>query len=252
MSEIVSEAEIQAYVDAELDLERRVAVQEYLSRQPDLAAQVMADLRGRAELGAAFRGVEPPGQTVLALASRLERHLAGRRFRASAWRALAAVLLIAVGWCLHLQVSLLQSGSDDSRGTGAFMADALHAYRTELLRAQMASQVVATRYDPDEIREKTQIAMPRLSPGWEIRDVQVFPSREGPSIEATISAGPLGIVSLFAAKAERLATVAPQVSKTGTETAVYWRTGRLEYALIGTGSVGALTSAADAMFSQMN
>jgi anti-sigma factor RsiW len=51
---IPTEAEIQAYVDGELDLPRRIEVEAHLEANPALAAQVMADLRLRDALRLAF------------------------------------------------------------------------------------------------------------------------------------------------------------------------------------------------------
>src|SRR5687767_1901993 len=46
----ISELDLMAYVDDQLDPERRIAVEDRLSRHPILAAQIMDDLRRRDEL----------------------------------------------------------------------------------------------------------------------------------------------------------------------------------------------------------
>jgi anti-sigma factor RsiW len=246
MIEPVGEAELDAYIDDQLEPARRLEVEDYLAARPALAAQVMADLSSRAALRLAYGSVRSPApERIVKAAGRLERGLEAREFRASLRRGLAAVLLVGLGWSAHLLVSLVDVNRSATQP--AFVSDALHAYRTELLRADMASQSHAASYDPQEILAKTRIAMPKLQPNWAVTDVQVFPSREGPSIEATIQAGPLGQLSLFASRSGSEATINPTLARSGTETAIYWQAGPLVYALIGTGTDSALRAAASTM-----
>ena len=54
-------------------------------------------------------------------------------------------------------------------------------------------------YDPAEIAARMNIEVPKLPPDWAVNDVQIFPSHEGGSVEASIVAASLGRVSMFAA-----------------------------------------------------
>jgi anti-sigma factor RsiW len=54
----ILESDLNAYVDDQLDVGRRIEVEAYLSENPVVAAQVMADLRVRDELRLALAG--PP------------------------------------------------------------------------------------------------------------------------------------------------------------------------------------------------
>ena len=56
----------------------------------------------------------------------------------------------------------------------------MRAHATTALRAGMSSQPAAPSYDADEIRAATAIVMPTLPAGWDVRDVQVYPSRFRP------------------------------------------------------------------------
>ena len=47
MSDPITEADLLAYIDDQLDPARRIEVEEYLARDPDAAARVMADLSDR-------------------------------------------------------------------------------------------------------------------------------------------------------------------------------------------------------------
>jgi anti-sigma factor RsiW len=44
MTDPITEADLLGYVDDQLDIGRRIEVEEHLSRHPDAAARVMADL----------------------------------------------------------------------------------------------------------------------------------------------------------------------------------------------------------------
>jgi anti-sigma factor RsiW len=47
MSDPITEGDLLAYVDDQLDPARRIDVEEHLARDPESAAQVMADLKAR-------------------------------------------------------------------------------------------------------------------------------------------------------------------------------------------------------------
>lgn len=96
----ISEDDLLAYVDDQLDPVRRAEVAAYLGERPRLAARVAADQAMAAALRAALDPVmaEPLPPTLIPAAV-LARHRAGRRQRP--WRlvgqAVAALLLLAVG-----------------------------------------------------------------------------------------------------------------------------------------------------------
>jgi anti-sigma factor RsiW len=109
MSEQVSGDEIQAYVDGRLGTDGRSRVQGYLAQRPYLAAQVMADLRGREDLRAALCLSETPRPDSVVLAGRLQRRLTARRYMLDVSRGIAALMLVALGWFLHLQVAAIEA-----------------------------------------------------------------------------------------------------------------------------------------------
>ncbi|MCP6559629.1 zf-HC2 domain-containing protein, partial [Klebsiella pneumoniae] len=59
MMDPITEHDLNAYVDGQLDLARRIEVEGHLAARPDIAAQVMADLRTRDALSAAFAPARP-------------------------------------------------------------------------------------------------------------------------------------------------------------------------------------------------
>jgi anti-sigma factor RsiW len=59
MSDPITEADLLAYVDDQLDVARRIEVEEHLARNPEAAARVMADLKDRDALRLAFAAELP-------------------------------------------------------------------------------------------------------------------------------------------------------------------------------------------------
>jgi anti-sigma factor RsiW len=245
MSDPITEADLLAYVDDQLDPARRIEVEEHLAHDPQAAARIMADLKDRDALRLLHAApLDRPSELLLRSAARLERALAWQEFGLKLRRIAAVVTLIGFGWFAHGQVGLGVTDSEASPQPPAFVEDALHSHETSLLRARMVSQPEVEAYDPAEILAETGIRLPSLPEDWQVRDAQIFPSRYGHSIEIAIDAGDLGRVSLFAAQAPAFNVITPTSARFDKATAVYWQTGQLAYALTGTGSDKALERAA--------
>jgi anti-sigma factor RsiW len=245
MSDPITEADLLAYVDDQLEPARRIEVEEYLAHNPEAAARIMGDLKDRDTLRLLHAApLDRPSELLLRSAARLERALAWQEFGLKLRRIAAVAALIGFGWFAHGQVGLGVSDSEASPKPPAFVEDALHSHETGLLRARMISQPEVEAYDPAEILAETGIRLPALPEDWQVRDAQVFPSRYGHSIEIAIDAGDLGRVSLFAAQAPAFDVTAPTLARFEKVKAVYWQTGQLAYALTGTGSDSALERAA--------
>jgi anti-sigma factor RsiW len=245
MSDPITEADLLAYVDDQLDPARRIEVEEHLAQNPDAATRVMADLKDRDTLRLIHAGPLPrPGEPMLTAAIRLERALAWRELGLKLRRIAAVVTLIGFGWFAHGQVGLGITDSEASPKPPAFVEDALHSHETALLRARMVSQRETAEYNPSEILAETGIQLPPLPQGWQVRDAQIFPSRDGHSVEITVDAGDLGRVSLFAAHVPVFNVIDPTVAGFDEAKIVYWQTGQLAYALTGTGSDKAIERAA--------
>ncbi|GEO13971.1 anti-sigma factor family protein [Microvirga aerophila] len=245
MTDPVTEIDLLAYVDDQIDVARRIEVEHYLAHNPEAAAQVMADLEARdlLRLSLAEEPKRPPEQ-MLQAARRLERGLGWREFAMRLRRIAAVVALIGFGWFAHAQIGLGITDSEASPKPPAFVEDALHSHQTALLRARMSTQPEAVAYDPAEILVETGIAIPRLPNDWDVRDTQVFPSRDGHSIEISIDADDLGRVSLFAANVPVFNVIDPTIARFQDAKTVYWQSGQHAYALTGTGSDKAIEQAA--------
>jgi anti-sigma factor RsiW len=245
MPDPITEVDLLAYVDGQLDPARRIEVEEHLAHNPQAAARIMADLKDRDALRLLHAAPLPrPTEPMLVAAGRLERALGWQELGLKLRRVAAVVALVGFGWFAHGQVGLGVTDSEASPKPPAFVEDALHSHETSLLRARMVSQPEVEDYDPAEILAETGIRLPSLPEDWQVRDAQIFPSRYGHSIEIAIDAGDLGRVSLFAAQAPAFDVIAPMPARFEKATAVYWQTGQLAYALTGTGSDKALERAA--------
>jgi anti-sigma factor RsiW len=245
MSDPITEGDVLAYVDDQLDPARRIDVEEHLARDPEAAARIMADLKDRDTLRLIHAAPLPrPAEAMIGAAVRLERALGWQEFSLKLRRIAAVVALIGFGWFAHGQVGLGITDSEASPKPPVFVEDALHSHETALVRARMVSQRETAEYDPAEILTETGIRLPPLPEDWRVRDAQVFPSRDGHSVEITVDAGDLGRMSLFAAHVPVFNVITPTLARFESTKAVYWQTGQLAYALTGTGSDSALERAA--------
>jgi anti-sigma factor RsiW len=241
MADPITETDLMGYVDDQIDVARRIDVEDYLAKHPATAARVMADLRTRDALRLSFAAPMPPyPERMLDAARRLERSLAWRGIGLRLRRMAAMVALVGFGWFAHTQVGFGITDSEASPKLPAFVEDALHSHETALLRARMVSQPETAEYDAAEILAETGIHLPALPEEWRVLDVQVFPSRDGHSIEIALDTDDLGRMSLFAAQVPAFNVIAPTVARFDRAKAVYWQTGPLAYALTGTGSENAI------------
>lgn len=237
----VSEADLHAYIDDQLDVARRVEVEAHLAQRPDEAARIMADLRNRDELRMALATkpsfVRPAtGDAARKIEGALSRRAWARRFRPT----IAAALLLTTGWVGHAQF-----GAPPAEATlPGYLEAALSGRQASLLRAAMYSQPEAPDYDREELLSATAITMPELPVDWVVTDVQVFPSQFGPSILMAIEAEPFGTLSLFSARPGHFAVSPVTTAQMGDVAGAYWQIGEIAYALLGNESVDILGPAA--------
>lgn len=230
----ITEADLEAYVEDQLPVARRIEVEAHLSRNPPEAVRVMADLRVRDELRLALAEMpRAPRITTMEAARRLERALTRDRFFRQVRKVAAVAVLVGAGWFAHAEFGPFGVGKVvASVVPPAYVADAVQAHVTAQVRAGMVSQPQAPDYDPAELRAATAIELPALPSGWSVSDVQVFPSAYGPSIEMAIRTPAFGAVSLFAVRPGAFDVVPATVVHEGDLTAAYWQMGEVAYALV--------------------
>ncbi|KQV70272.1 anti-sigma factor [Rhizobium sp. Root1220] len=241
----IIDADLDAYVDGELDVARRIQVESYLSENPATAAKVMADLSVKGELRLALAGESAFGRPdTRDAARRLERGLAYGRMFHSLQRIAAVGILVAAGWVAHTSFGAFTATEvAASVPAPAYVEDAVRAYHTAVLRQSVPSQSVAI-YKAEDIRAATAIVMPQLPDGWKIADVQIFPSEFGPSVEMAIQTTE-GKLSLFAVRPGAFAVQSVKHVVLDDADAAYWQIGDVAYALVSGDKNANLDRAAD-------
>lgn len=235
----VTDFEIEAYIDGELDTERRMAVEDHLSRHADVAARVMADLKVRSALRLVLQQREHLPDMLTDRAETLRQRLARRRWRLSALMGLSTMGMAATGAALMLAWPSLHGD------VPAYVGDAVMSHRVGLLRAAMTSQVETPHFDAREMQKSTRIRMPVPLRGWRVTDVQLFPSDAGPALQFMIHTSAGEVMSMFATPTTSRATTRPVAVQRGDTAAAYWNRDGVAYALIGSLPPTELDRAAD-------
>ncbi|TPJ34801.1 anti-sigma factor [Mesorhizobium sp. B2-5-13] len=245
----VTDADLDAYVDDQLDVARRIEVEAFLSARPEAAARVMSDLRTRDELRVALAGSEGMARPATAdAARRLERGLGRGRIFGVLQRAAAVAAFVAAGWLANGIVGPMSvTKVVASPQPPAYVDEAVQAHRTTLLRENMPSQAEAPNYNAGEIRAATAIVMPSLPKDWKVRDVQIYPSRFGPSVEIAVETKEMGLVSLFAIRPGTFDVVKPTFAPSGDISSAYFQVGDVAYAVVAKSGVHDLDRAAETL-----
>jgi anti-sigma factor RsiW len=230
----ITDADLDAYVDDQLDVCRRIEVEAHLSTHPDKASRVMLDLKTRDELRlalASFRGMARSDTNDAA--GQLERGLVRRRLLGTLQRMAAVGLFIAAGWFAHLYIAPITVPSvNASSPPPAYVEDAVMAHRTTMVRASMKSQPEVTVYDSEEIRAATDIVIPGVPKDWRVTDFQVFPSKFGPNVDIALDTDDHGVLSLFAVRPGNFDVIPPTIAHGNETAAAYWQVGEVAYALV--------------------
>lgn len=230
----VSDDDLQAYVDDELEMARRIDVEAYLSGNPIEASRVMADLRIRDELRLTLTDAPRAAWSASRMASneaarRLGSALSRARLFRRVQQAAVVALLVGTGWLAHSQMLGVTSVVASSLPP-AYLDEAVTAHRNTLARAALPSG--ATSYDPAEIRAATAIVIPELPGDWKVAGVQILPSAFGPSVEMSVTTKDFGTVSLFAVRPGSFDVVPATMVLKDDLNAAYWQVGEVAYALV--------------------
>lgn len=239
--EPISDIDIEAYVDDQLDLARKIAVERHLADNPRMAARVMDDMRARSALrylGMAERALpETMRASVERLSRRLDRGMRARRLG-------VAALFGGSATAGAVAMFLLMPSPAPMNETPAYVTDAVMAHKTALIRASMVSQPESQIFDAEEIRRVTKIRVPVLPDGWRMTDVQIFPSDAGPALQLMIRTPKGNKISVFAVHNLSNAPPSPTIIRKGRQTVAYWRYGDISYAMTGAAGADALEVAA--------
>lgn len=236
--------DLAAYVDDQLDPYRRVAVEAFLARNPTLAAEVMADLHIRDELRLAL--TEPQGTPATTEAARkLSRALFRDRLLRHATRIAAAITVAGVAWLSYAGLSPFSvSKGAASAPPPAYVTGAVAAHEASLLRLAMISQPEVTQFDAAEIRALTGITLPTLPDDWQVQDVQLFPSPDGPAVAMVLDTPDHGAIWLFTVRPGGTLTTPPAAEQRPDMTLGWYRMGEVAHVLIAHTDADTLTHTA--------
>lgn len=267
MTDTITDLDLAAYVDGQLDDWQRARVEGWLALRPDAAARVMQDLHLQRELRLALSSEDgDPGAGRMAEAQTAEprtadwhvadwqgaqrqtvsRHAASRQaaarlsraFRRDAqWRRARRILpAAALGACLWLAwaggLPLGVPTVNAAYGPPEFVGAAIAARDASMVRMTMQSVPETPDLDPVELRAMTGILLPQFDPGWTILDAQVFPSPQGPGLEIVFDTPDLGRVMHFAVRPGDFAVTLPQSQLHHSDPVVWFQIGETAHVLI--------------------
>lgn len=231
---IITECDLEAYVDDQLDAAGRLEVADYLVRHPDVAARILADLRFRDAMRALAEDDRSAIPSRVANEARRLDALLGRKRaservkRAAPLAAMVAVAVVAMGTWQFVDFTPRARAA-----VPALVAEALMSQKTAQIRARMPSQPETTHFDPRAVQTATRIDIPDLPADWRILDAQLFPSDYGPSLQMVIDTGGDQPVSLFAARTTAEFPETPQTEVVDGQAVEYWSHEGTVYALTG-------------------
>lgn len=240
-----SDAEISAYVDAEMPPPQRALMEDLAARDPEFAARLVADLG----LNETLRRAEPPKRVpsdrTLRLARGLEVRLRTRSFVPIGRRVAAAVALVALGWGLNSATLTLRETS--SVADQRFVDGAREALRVAALDTGPLAPGEPIGRKIDRLEAVTDVDLPNLPANWKVLGAQVQPFNGRPSVVVTAESPVLGVVTLVAAPMDKEGAVPPTSAPDDTVPTVYWQSGGTAYALMGAAAATQLKSVADAI-----
>ncbi|MEK0083798.1 anti-sigma factor family protein [Benzoatithermus flavus] len=234
MADRITDAEIQAYIDGQLDMAGRIAVERYLEAHPDAAAAIMEGLRLRDELRLFLADdAWPAPPPTVALARQLARRLSWRAFGLRLRRGLAAAALLAAGWFAHAELGLVVDQVAAAHAPPSYAEEAAQAY--EAARLELAAGTVPNRVLLPLTAERTGgvVPMPALPDGLAFLGSDLVRGDGGTGLLALYDAGRGRLVTLFAIEADSFAVAGPQVVTAHGDLTVFWQLGHFAYALNG-------------------
>ncbi|AZI36670.1 hypothetical protein NT2_05_02500 [Caenibius tardaugens NBRC 16725] len=232
LTDPITEADLCAYVDDELDMARKVEVAGYLAQHPDAAAAVMADIRVRDTLRLAAVGSRPARSDVLESARQLDRKFARARL-------LAAIPKVAVaslaGLCLFLAQDEIMEimAPPATAAVPAFVSEAVDTHKVARLRVAMPSETKDVKLDHVAIAQATKIVFPEPSAGWRVLDNRLVPSDDGPGLEISFDTGDGKPLTFFAVPTTADGPSIPETIEMDGASVAYWRSSGMGYVLAG-------------------
>ena len=245
-SDVITDLDLDAYVDGQLDDWQRLRVEAHLAQTPADAARVMRDIHLGHELRLALAPATPVSADLRSAGRRLSRGLARDARLRRGLRLLPVVTLVTVGWLAHEGFGPLSIREGiAAEPPPAFVSAAIAAREATVARLAMVSQPEVTDLDADELRAGTGILLPHFAADWTIRDAQVFPSPQGPGVEILFDTPDLGAVTLFSVRPGSFAVTFPRPEPGAADSIAWFQIGETAHVLIAeAGRTDALVAAA--------
>ena len=233
----IDKKDIDAYIDGELDIEHRLTVEDYLSRHPDLAAQVMAYSRDRSALQLLGRQDFNLSRSLAETTKRI--HKEGRGFRRRSFMGLVAMIMI-----LGIAVGAMNITSPPP----SYIGLAAESHRSIEDRVSLAAhKPISDR--AQALLSASRIAIPKLPSDWQVFDVELVRMAEAPALLLAVQTGDGHTLSILAIRERSSAPRSPDTIRDGRQSVAYWRKGDFSYALTGEGDPGKIDATADALAS---
>jgi anti-sigma factor RsiW len=223
----ITEIDLIAYVDGQLDEPCRLAVETALANDPPAAADMMSDLARRTALRLAIAArPTSPSVELASIARRRKSYLDRSRTRWTIAAALTAAVLVGFG-----SFGAFRMVAETE--TETVLEDALQSRAATLVRTSMVSQVETPGIAVNEIRQAVRIRLPAPPKGWKVLDVQIFPADSGPSVQLLIDTGAAGRVFLFASREGSEQGAAPVLIRYDGDTVAFWEVDGQSFTLSG-------------------
>lgn len=233
MDDRITDAEIQAYIDGQLDMAGRIAVERYLEAHPEAAAAIMEGLRLRDELRLFLADdAWPAPPPTVALARQLARRLSWRALGLRLRRGLAAAALLAAGWFAHAELGIVDQVSA-AHAPPPYAEEAAQAY--EAARLELAAGTAPNHALLPLTAERTGgvVPLPTLPDGLVFLGSDLVRGDGGTGLLALFDAGRGRLVTLFATEVDSFTVAGPQAATAHGDSTVFWQLGHFAYALNG-------------------
>lgn len=234
MTEPITEADLNAYIDGCLTPARRIDVEAYLALHPEVAAELMDSMRQRDEIRMFLAAPgTPPLPATVSLARRLGRALRLHAALPVARSVLVAASLLCLGWFGHATFGVPDRETAHAADPSDLLADdAVQAFHvTELKASLLARPPVASA--PDRAAGAALPLTVPLPPGYRRIAVDDLPWAGGIARFELLAAPGGETMVLLVAETDTYGTDRPELESAGGITTVSWWDGRYAYALSG-------------------
>ncbi|HEX6012417.1 MAG TPA: hypothetical protein VFY87_11570 [Geminicoccaceae bacterium] len=236
MAERVTDADLQAYIDGQLDTVGRIGVEAWLQEHPEAAAEVMEGLRLRDEVRLFLAADDwPAAPATIGLARQAARQLGSRSWGLRVRRGIAAAVLVGTGWLAHAELELFVDQVAAAHPVPAYAGEAAEAYEAMRLKLAAGHAPDPAPTTLDAPRTGGQVPVPGLGQGLRFVGSDLMPWDGGTAVVAIYRGGRGDdVVTLFAAEAPSFAVSPPEAARAHGRATVFWQAGPFAYALNGT------------------